>query len=238
MRPLALLLVVLVALLLVVAVAGLPLHGAPDAPVHGHVSARYLERGLDETGMRNLVTAVLLNYRAFDTFLEVVVLFTALTAVLALPWRPRPPGVAAATGPGAGDAAIVSPVVAFVVRLLAPFIALFAVATLYRGHLTPGGGFQSAAVVAALVIVLALVLGSARASRLLPVRARPLLQGVAPLAFALVALLGWRLTGAFLGFPSEPEAHALRDGMVLTLEVAIAVGGGVILARLFLAMEG
>jgi multicomponent Na+:H+ antiporter subunit B len=85
MRPWSLLLVLLVALPLVAGVATLPPHDAPDAPIHTHVGARYLERGVAETGMKNLVTAVLLNYRGFDTFIEVVVIFTALASVLALP---------------------------------------------------------------------------------------------------------------------------------------------------------
>ncbi|MFU8889460.1 MAG: hydrogen gas-evolving membrane-bound hydrogenase subunit E, partial [Trueperaceae bacterium] len=85
MRPWPLLLVLLVALPLVAGVATLPPHDAPDAPIHTQVGARYLERGVAETGMKNLVTAVLLNYRGFDTFIEVVVIFTALAAVLALP---------------------------------------------------------------------------------------------------------------------------------------------------------
>ena len=61
MRPWSLLLVVLVALPLVAGVATLPPHYAPDAPIHTHVGARYLERGVAETGMKNLVTAVLLT---------------------------------------------------------------------------------------------------------------------------------------------------------------------------------
>lgn len=256
MRPWSLLLVLLVALPLVAGVATLPPHDAPDAPIHTQVGALYLERGVAETGMKNLVTAVLLNYRGFDTFIEVVVIFTALAAVLALPKgsAPVPKGNAplpqpdAARSQGVGGARSreeeapevasdvpVSPVVRFVVRLLAPFIAMFAVAMLFRGHITPGGGFQAAAVFAAVFIALGLVLGQDRAARLVPVDWRPWLQGVAPLAFALVAWIGWRLTGAFLGYPIDD--HTVQEAMGFVLEIAIAVGGGVVLARIFLEME-
>jgi multicomponent Na+:H+ antiporter subunit B len=261
-RPWSLLLVLLVALPLVAGVATLPPHDAPDAPIHTQVGALYLERGVAETGMKNLVTAVLLNYRGFDTFIEVVVIFTALAAVLALPRgspptpKGSPPGPRpdAATSPAAGAARAredarareeeapevasdvpVSPVVRFVVRLLAPFIAMFAVAMLFRGHITPGGGFQAAAVFAAVFIALGLVLGQDRAARLVPVDWRPWLQGVAPLAFALVAWIGWRLTGAFLGYPIGD--HTVQEAMGFVLEIGIAVGGGVVLARIFLEME-
>ena len=224
-------LVALTALVLVVGVAGLPPHTDLAAPTHGHVGEHYLRYGVAETGMHNLVTATLLAYRGFDTFLEVVVIVTALLAVSALP-RVAPVG----PRPARETATPVSPVVFFVVRLLAPFIAVFALASLYGGHVTPGGGFQSAAILGALFIALALVLGRERAEASLPQRARPWLQAVAPLTFALVALLGWRLTGAFLGMPAHDEG--LRETMVVALEVGIAVGGAVVLAQLFLALEG
>ena len=231
MRGIGALLVGLTALVLVIGVAGLPPHTDPSSPTHGHVGEHYLRHGVEETGMRNLVTATLLAYRGFDTFLEVVVIVTALLAVSALP-RIGP----GATRPADPAAAPVSPVVFFVVRLLAPFIAVFALASLYGGHVTPGGGFQSAAILAALFIALALTMGRERAEATLPARSRPWLQAVAPLTFAVVAFVGWRLTGAFLGMPEHAEA--LREGMVITLEVGIAVGGAAVLAQLFLALEG
>jgi multicomponent Na+:H+ antiporter subunit B len=235
MKPAALLLVVVVTIPLLIAMAGLPPHGGLDARVHTHVGARYLERGVAETGMHNMVTAVLLNYRGFDTFVEVVVIFTALVAVLALPRGTNAAAETEAASAAAAPTVPVSPVVSFVVRLLAPFLALFALAMLFRGHVTPGGGFQAAAVFGAVFVALMLVMGRAPAERWMAADLRAWLQSVAPLAFALVAWIGWRLTGAFLGYPIGD--HAVQEGMVFVLEVAIAVGGGVVLARLFLAME-
>ena len=231
MRGWAALLVLVVALPWVVGVAGLPRHDAPDAPIHTHVGSRYLERGVEETGMKNLVTAVLLSYRGFDTFVEVVVIFSALAAVLSLP---RGAGTASTVVQDAATAVPVSPVVLFAVRLLAPFIALFAIAMLFRGHITPGGGFQAAAVFAAIFIALALSFGGDRLARLEGRTWVRWLQAAGPLAFALVAFIGWRLTGAFLGWPSD---HLQQEAFGYLLEVGIGVGGAIILARLFLLME-
>lgn len=55
----------------------LPAFGDPRAPAAGRVSPRYLQRGLDETGAPNIVTAVLADYRAYDTLVETVVIVTA-----------------------------------------------------------------------------------------------------------------------------------------------------------------
>jgi multicomponent Na+:H+ antiporter subunit B len=69
--------------------AGLPAFSDPDAPIHGHVVPRYLEDGPRETGVPNVVTAVLASYRGYDTLGETVVVFTAGAGVVALLRRRR-----------------------------------------------------------------------------------------------------------------------------------------------------
>jgi multicomponent Na+:H+ antiporter subunit B len=56
---------------------GLPPWGDPAAPAARHVSPRYLERTLAETATPNAVTAVLADYRSYDTLIETVVIVTA-----------------------------------------------------------------------------------------------------------------------------------------------------------------
>jgi multicomponent Na+:H+ antiporter subunit B len=238
------LLVALAGAALVAATLALPAVGALDAPVHEHVGRAYLEYGPEATGLENIVTAVLLHFRGFDTFGEVVVIFTALAALLGLPLAGLASGrdgapeddAAAEDGVGEEQDIPISPVVRYVVRTLGPLIALFALATLAQGHHAPGGGFQSAAVLAALFVALTLAVGRRRVARLLPPTATAWVQAAAPLAFVLVAAVGAATTGAFLGYPGA--LPALRAAMSTALEIAIAVGGAAILARLFLALEG
>lgn len=58
--------------------------GSPDAPPHQHVGKYYIEKGKKDTGVPNLVTAVLASYRGFDTLGEVTVVLTAGLGVLML----------------------------------------------------------------------------------------------------------------------------------------------------------
>jgi multicomponent Na+:H+ antiporter subunit B len=85
--PLALALVVVGAL--VYGTLGLPAFSDPQAPIHTHVVPRYLNEGLKETGVPNIVTAVLASYRGYDTLGEVTVVFTAGVGVIALLRRVR-----------------------------------------------------------------------------------------------------------------------------------------------------
>jgi multicomponent Na+:H+ antiporter subunit B len=67
----------------------LPAFSDPRAPIHTHVVPRYLEQGPKETGVPNVVTAVLASYRGYDTLGETVVVFTAGIGVIALLRRRR-----------------------------------------------------------------------------------------------------------------------------------------------------
>jgi multicomponent Na+:H+ antiporter subunit B len=53
-----------------------------NSPPSAHVSPRYIEMGHEETGALNMVTAVLADYRGYDTLGETTVIFTAGAACL------------------------------------------------------------------------------------------------------------------------------------------------------------
>ncbi|HEY5635306.1 MAG TPA: DUF4040 domain-containing protein [Burkholderiales bacterium] len=85
--PLAVSLIIVGAL--VYGTLGLPAFSDALAPIHVHVAPRYLLQGPIETGIPNVVTAVLASYRGFDTLGEVTVVFTAGAGVIALLRRAR-----------------------------------------------------------------------------------------------------------------------------------------------------
>lgn len=68
---------------------GLPAFSDSQAPIHQHVAKRYIEDGARETGVPNIVTAVLASYRGYDTLGEVTVVFIAGIGVIALLRRRR-----------------------------------------------------------------------------------------------------------------------------------------------------
>jgi multicomponent Na+:H+ antiporter subunit B len=78
---------VAVGALLLAVTEGLPSWGDPDAPAARHVSPRYLERTVAETATPNAVTAVLADYRGYDTLIEAVVILTAALGVFLLLFR-------------------------------------------------------------------------------------------------------------------------------------------------------
>jgi multicomponent Na+:H+ antiporter subunit B len=224
----------LVAVLGAVMLAGLlalPAPGAPDAPAQTHVSADYVAGGADTGGASNLVTAVLLNYRALDTFGEVAVIFSAWMAVAVVlaatvtdaPRRAHDP---APLPP--------SPVTGLIVRLLAPFIAAFAAFVMVSGAELPGGGFQGGVVLGAMLVLLSVALGHDPVDRMFRPGAWRGLRAIAPLTFTATAAVGLVASGWWFGVQA---GDALRHALMLLLEVAIGLGGAAVLGGIFLALS-
>ena len=210
---------------LVAAVADLKPFGHYPGP-YGDVLAKVVPRERHEG---QLVTAVVLDYRGFDTLGEELILFTAASGCVALlrlrrhergegaapSGRPAPSFAARALG-----AAMVGPVV-----VVSAYIVL-------HGHLTPGGGFAGG-VIGAGALLLAYAAG--QGIRLGRVSSIGLLEGIEALgaaAFVLLAVGGLVAVGATMQnfLPLGTEGMLLSTGTIpignagIGIEVAGAIG--------------
>ena len=77
MRVFALITVLMTAALLVYATVDMPDFGDPSSPASTHVSPEYIQEAYEKTATPNVVTAVLADYRGYDTLGETTVIFTA-----------------------------------------------------------------------------------------------------------------------------------------------------------------
>lgn len=62
----------------------MPRYSDPEAPTNHHLVPRYIEKSHEESAVTNIVTAVLANYRGYDTLGETTVIFTAGTCLIML----------------------------------------------------------------------------------------------------------------------------------------------------------
>ena len=77
-RPwLPMIVVIVTGMVLVYAIPDMPAFGDGSAPVHTHVAPRYFEETPQAIGIPNIVTAILADYRGFDTLGEAFVIYTA-----------------------------------------------------------------------------------------------------------------------------------------------------------------
>lgn len=163
-------------------VSCLPTFGDADNPTNNEVAARYIESGLQETGAVNIVTGMILDYRAFDTLGESHVLFIAACTVLIL-LRKGGSGEKGKDGQAGidlqrepqenGEAEdndrLYEPkndvILQTVARFLVPPVFIFGCYIVLAGHLGPGGGFSGGAVIGAGLILYLNAFGFARTER-------------------------------------------------------------------------
>lgn len=206
----------LLAAALILAIMDLP---APAVDLRGAVAAN-----LAVSGVTHPVTAVLLNFRGYDTLLEVAVLLLALLGMRVVAGGQADPAAGSSAPPPA------DPVLQTLARLAAPLMILVAGYLLWAGAHRPGGAFQAGAVLAAAMVLLHL-------AGLLPAWGAPRrwlrlgLAGGLLIFLALAAILLGQ--GALLRYPPE-SAGAL----ILLIEAGLTLSLGLILAGLFLVLSG
>lgn len=171
---------------------------------------------LAASGVEHPVTAVLLNFRAFDTLLEVAVLLVALL------------GAHTATRPAVLAQVAPDPVLDVAARTLIPVMLLTGVYLLWAGAVRPGGAFQGAAVIAAAGVLL--VLAGRGPRNLEPVPAVRALLVLGPALFLVVAVTGGTVLLAL------PTAQA--KARILLVESALTISLALVLVSLFLCLAG
>lgn len=154
----------LVAMLLV-AVSYLPTFGEADNPVNNEVAARYIEKGLQETGAVNIVTGMILDYRAFDTLGESHVLFIATCTVLILLRVDKKDDKDTFETNDRKYEPKNDVILQTVARILVPPIFIFGIYVILAGHLGPGGGFSGGAVIGAGLILYLNAFGFAKTEK-------------------------------------------------------------------------
>jgi multisubunit Na+/H+ antiporter MnhB subunit len=196
------------------AVLDLPREAAGlTALVHAHLA---------ESGVEHGVTAVLLNFRGYDTWLELAVLVLALVGCLGVLQQRDLSAAQPVRQPGE--------LLATLVRTLAPVMILVAGYLLWLGKAAAGGAFQAGVVLAATWVLM--WFGGRRGIAAAPMWLwRGLVvAGVAGFLVAAVATLIWQ--GTLLRFPP----HAAGT-IILALEVLASLSIGVILAALIIAPQ-
>ena len=216
--------VFLVAMLLV-AVSWLPAYGKPDRPVNNEVSARYIEEGLQETGAVNIVTGMILDYRAFDTLGESHVLFIATCTVLILLRLDKKEDQEHYE---ANDR-IYEPkndvILQTVAKILIPPIFIFGIYIILAGHLGPGGGFSGGAVIGAGLILYLKAFGFARTERFFTAKTYRRMSFCALACYSLAKSYSF-FTGANhieSVIPLGTPGAILSSGLILILNICVGV---------------
>ncbi len=210
-------LLILLILLLSASAAGMG-YAVWSLPSHATGLSMDVAANLDNSGVGNPVTAVLLNFRGYDTLLEMMVLLLAVLGVWSLDGLPPQPGNPAAA------------VLETLSRFLTPVFILAAAYLLWVGANAPGGAFQAGSVLGAASVLLLLSGWRPRTALMQWPLRLALIAGAG--AFILLGLLTLLLEKQLLAYP---VAQAGR--MILLLESLATVSIAATLAILFLSVS-
>ena len=210
---------------LLVTVSCLPPDGNAANPVNNVVSERYIEQGLQETGALNIVSGMILTYRAFDTFGETNVLFIATCCVMIMLMvddailkkraimndrRFEPKNDVILQG------------VAFI---LCPVIFIFGIYIILNGHLSPGGGFSGGSIMGAGLVLYTASFGFQKTQRFFDEHVYKIAKITALCMYGLIGTYFY-MTGANgienhipLGIPG----HILSSGIILPINICVGL---------------
>jgi multisubunit Na+/H+ antiporter MnhB subunit len=206
-----------VSLLFVMLMWAVVAHPPSDGGLRGEIT-----QNISLSGVKNPVTAVLLNFRAYDTLLEVAVL---LIAALSMPQS-------LSSIPFFSKLAVaeeIDVVLDGLQQLVVPVTVLFAGYMLWTGANNPGGAFQAASLLAGAAVLL-LQTGryqlnfSALTGRLLVV-------------FGLLVFLIAAIIPVFFGYPVLTFQPEMAGTTILVIESAATLSISLILLSLYYGLE-
>ena len=208
----------------------LPAVDDAKAPVHTYLSDYYIEHSLDDTGAHNMVTAVLADYRGFDTLFETCVMFLAgITALMVLsttakvrkPERSREEKLRISFSSTVLDTAF---------RIIVPVIVIYAFYVLAHGELSLGGGFQAGALLAIAYTIDRIIPSFNSSLGNLTEETAAMTAGVGVFIYILTGLLPMAGGGNFLEYGKLPfggetadEIRQLHAAGIILIEIGVVV---------------
>ena len=217
--------------LLMYTVTTLPSFGSPDHPINSEVSARYIEKGLQETGAVNIVTGMILDYRAFDTLGESTVLFTAAMVVLFLlrldSGSEKYSQLARSMKEAPHADNFYEPrhdaILQMTAKILTPIVILLGIYVVLNGHLSPGGGFSGGAIMGAGLIIYVTAFGFADIRRFFTYKTYQRVVLCALLTYAASKCYSFYTgaNGIHSIIPLGTPGAILSSGLILVLNICV-----------------
>jgi multicomponent Na+:H+ antiporter subunit B len=253
LKKLGLVTVILCGILLLIKTADFSNWGDPNSPASQHLSPYYLENSIKDSAVPNVVTAVLADYRGFDTMFETTVILAAGLAcffILRIRKTEKPKStyyrhVPTATTLRITDGSVLPEqskefkridsvwipfdlILATTCKAIIPFIQIFGLYVIAHGHHSPGGGFQGGVILGASIILMAI-------SRNLGAAIRHMKEKTTVL-MAMAGVLIYAGTGAFAMLAGKNFLDYSTLASVLGVDKVMARSHGILIVETGVAL--
>lgn len=267
MRTTGVLLSVLLGGLLFYTALEFPLWGDPESPAAGRLSSYYIERSLEETSVPNMVTAVLADYRGYDTLFETIVIFTAgIVCIFLLRsfktlspesrlYRHIPTGLTLRIEKGGKipeesdfferiDSVWVPHdlVIRTTCRMVIPFIQIFGLYVIAHGHYSPGGGFQGGVILGASLVLFAIGFNLRTATRYFGEKAMVFFAALGVFIYTGTGLLTLLLRANYLDYSAlaqllGTDPVTARSHGILIVETGVGMAVMAVMVMLYYSLS-
>ncbi len=238
----------------------LPDWGDPHSPASLHLSNYYIEKAVEETDVPNLVTAVLADYRGFDTMFETAVVFCAGLACFLLlrDFRPKqdhyyrhvPSGVVLHVKNPDKEIRVGREfedmdrdwvpsdiIIKTVCRILIPFIQIYALYVVAHGDFSPGGGFQGGVIFGSSLILIAIAYNLKTLMKRISEKFLGVFSAIGVLIYVGIGALAMFMGGHFLDYGKlEPILghHHVRALGMLGVEIGVGIAVTMVMVIIYI----
>lgn len=213
-----------------------------DIPKEGTSVALYYNRNaIKDCGSPSVITAMILDFRGYDTLYETTVIFLAMIATLSVLVRKKAPEESLMFGkvhePWLGLTQY--SIVGTVIKKMIPFMVMYGLYVIFHGEVSAGGGFQGGVILGASFILYTLVFSYPEGKKKMPEESLWVLNSLGPFLYALTGLIGIITGYTFLankvikGIPHGIEGTLFSSLPLLLIELGIGIGVGSIITHIF-----
>ena len=212
----------------------LPDIGDPTSAPNSHVSDYYIENTIETCNSPNMVTSVIVDFRAFDTLFETTVMFlSGLCVIMLLSRKPDMPlkhqkmvnGFKRRKYFGKPVYRTINKDV--MIAIIEPLILIYAIYVLFHGEVSLGGGFQAGALIAMVYLLDTMVGRRDRDLMIFDKYKAARIAGLGPFIYAFAGILTMIGGGLFLEydkFPLPLDAQELHSIGILIVEIGVTIG--------------
>lgn len=261
MKLIGFLVVCITGALLLYGTMDFPDWGDPNSPASTHLSNYYIEEAMHDTQVPNLVTAVLADYRGYDTMFETAVIFCAGLACFLLlrDYRRKqqryyihtPTGILLHVKDNEKqikdskefahiDRDYVPPdlVIKTVCRIIIPMIQIYALYVVSHGDFSPGGGFQGGVIFGSSLILLAISYDLKTLVARIKEKVLGVLASVGVLIYVGIGVICMPMDGEFLNYGVLEslvwDPHHVRALGMLGVEIGVGIAVTAVMAILYI----
>lgn len=220
-RAVCILVCVVLLFMLTMVASYMPPTGVSSNPNNNEVSNRYVEQSLEETGSVNQVTAMITQYRAFDTFGETHVLFIATICVTMLLFV-KEDEKNNKLEPVVQQYDEILKINAYI---LIPMTFLFGFYIILNGHISPGGGFAGGSIIGAGLILHTCAYGFGRTRKFFDAHMYKVVKITAIIVYTILMSI-YFYTGANnipWDIPLGTPGNILSAGLIVPINILVGI---------------